>query len=151
VWRRRLLGWIWIGAWVLVLVVVHAPWSNLGGIVSERMRWYERATLGSATIAGALAGAMGRAWASRPGGPSHAVQSRWLWLPPAVLTTAIVAAAELRGDWALTLVTLVGFVSYWAGLDVAFGAWPLARGELYAFLRPIPVEEKEENAEEPYE
>jgi hypothetical protein len=67
------------------------------------------------------------------------------------MTAAIVAGAELRGDWALTLLALVGFLSYWAGLDVAFGAWPLARGEPYAFLRPIPVEEKEGNAEGPYE
>ena len=143
-WRRRLIGWLWIGAWLVVLVIVHTPWSGLGGIVSERTRWNERATLGTASIAGALAGATGRAWASRPGGPSHAVQARWLWVPPGVATVAIAAVAELRGDWALTLVALVGFLSYWAGLDVAFGAWPLARGEAYSFLRPIPVETEDE-------
>jgi hypothetical protein len=143
-----LIGWLWIGAWLGLLVVIHTPWSDLGGIVSERMRWNERATLGTAAIMGALAGSTGRAWASRPGGPSHAVQARWLWLPPALIAIAIAAAAELRGDWALTLIALVGFLSYWAGLDVAFGGWPLARGEPYSFLRPIPVEENVEENED---
>ena len=142
-WQRRLVGWFWIGAWLVVLTTIHAPWSNLGGIVSERIRWNERATLGTAAIVGALAGSTGRARASRPGGPSHAVLARWLWFPPALLALAIAAIAELRGDWALTLIALVGFLCYWAGHDVAFGAWPLARGEPYAFLRPIPVEESE--------
>ena len=144
-WQRRLIGWLWLGAWLSVLVAVHAPWSDLGGIVSERMRWYERATLGAAAIAGGLAGFTGRAWASCTGGPSYAVQLRWLWLPLAGATAMFVVAAEVQGAWPLTLVALVGFLSYWAALDVVFGAWPLACGEPYSISRPIIVEKKQES------
>jgi len=143
VWRRRLLGWIWIGAWLALLAAVHSPWTDLGGIVSERLRWIERATLGGGGILGVLVGASGRALACRPGGPSHAAQVRWLWVPPGTATAAVVVGADVAGDWAVSLVALVGFLAYWAGLDVAFGAWPLTRCEPYTFLRPIPVEEDE--------
>jgi len=137
------LGWIWVGGWLALLAAVHAPWSDLGGIASERLRWTERATLGGCAILGLLAGASGRDLACRPGGPSHAAQVRWLWAPAAALTAALVVGAEVAGAWAVSLVALIGFLAYWAGLDIAFGAWPLASGEPYAFFRPIPVEPHE--------
>ena len=34
-------------------------------------------------------------------------------------------------------VVLTAFLSYWAGLDLAFGAWPLVRGHPYSFTGPI--------------
>ncbi len=150
-WRRRLVGWLWIGAWLTVLTSVHAPWSDLGGIVSERTRWIERVTLGTCAIFGAFAGAVGRERSTRPGGPSHAALVRWIWIPPAAAAAAVAAVAALAGRWAETLIALVGILSYWAGLDAAFGAWPLACGAPYSFSRPIPVEEREQDAplEEP--
>jgi len=144
---RRVVGWAWIAAWLAVLRAAHAPWMDLGGIVPERERWIERATLGTAAIVGSFAGACGRDRASRAGGPSHAAQLRWLWIPQGAVWLAVVLLAEAAGDWAAGLIGFVGFLAYWAGLDVGFAAWPLARGEHYSFLRPIRPEAAPEQSE----
>ena len=40
-------------------------------------------------------------------------------------------------------VVVTGFLAYWAGLDLAFGAWPLMTGRSYRFTSGIdpPAEE----------
>jgi hypothetical protein len=43
-------------------------------------------------------------------------------------------------------VLFVGFVSYWAGLDLGYGAYPLACGDEYSLTRPIRSRAAEERA-----
>jgi hypothetical protein len=147
-WRRRLAGWTWIAVWAVVLASVHAPWSHLGGLVAERLRWLERLTLGSAAILGWLAGACGRDRAGRAGGPSHAAQLRWIWMPQGAVTAAAIVLAEATADPGAGLIVLNGFLAYWAGVDLGFAAWPLARGEPYSFRRPIRPDESPEPDED---
>ena len=44
------------------------------------------------------------------------------------------------GRWPWTLLVLAGFAAYWAGLDAAVGAWPLARGRHYSLTRLITLD-----------
>ncbi len=147
-WGRRVAGWVWIAAWLVVLASAHAPWTDLGGIVSEHLRWIERATLGLAAILGWLAGACGRDRASRASGLSHAAQLRWIWMPQAGAAGIVLTYAQATDGWAVGLIGLVGFLAYWAGLDVGFAAWPLARGEPYSFRRSIRPEPAAEPGED---
>jgi len=153
-WRllRRCAGWAWILAWGVVLWVVASPWRDLGGLVDEWLRWLQRFALGAGVVTGWHVGCLGR-WMARPGhGRSHACLLRWLLWPVAALTAAGLSVLRLTGNSDAIGVVLVAFLSYWAGLDLAFGAWPLARGQSYSFTGAIdpPVEatpEDEENDE----
>ena len=42
---------------------------------------------------------------------------------------------------ALVGVLFTGFLAYWAGVDAALAAYPLARGEHYSFTGPIRAEQ----------
>ena len=140
-WSRRLLrcvaGWVWILVWGVVLWTVASPWRDLGGLVDERLRWLERFVLGAGIVIGWQAGAWGR-WAARPGaGRCHAGLLRWLLWPLAALTAAGLVFLRLTGKEDAIGVVLTAFLSYWAGLDLAFGAWPLVRGHPYSFTGSI--------------
>ena len=53
---------------------------------------------------------------------------RRVWIPPAAVTAAAMILSHGLGRWPWTLLFLPGFAAYWAGLDAAARAWPLARG-----------------------
>jgi hypothetical protein len=124
-------------AWVAVLYTVVSPWRDLGGLVSERLRWLEWIVLGWSGVVGWRVGSLGRSAARNGSGRTHARLLRWILLLPAALTAAGMAALRLTARDDAIGVLLTGFLSYWAGLDAAFAAYPLARGEHYSLTGPI--------------
>lgn len=135
---RRLAGWLWILSWAVVLWLLVSPWRELGGMVSERWRWLEWLALGWGPVLGCHVAGMGRL-AAKPGtGLSHARLLRRLLVAPAALIAATLLVLRcLRHEEAIG-VLVTGFLAYWAGLDLALGGWPLARGEPYSFRGPLP-------------
>ena len=122
-------GGLWLAAWALLLYEVDRPWRDLGGVLSERMRWLERFVLGTAFVAGCLAGTLARdATEDAPDSRPMRVFRR-AWLGPACFVAVLLVWLESRGDWPWILLVLAGWLGYWSGLDVACGAWPLLRTE----------------------
>ena len=144
--RRRVAGWVWCSVWVCVLYAVAEPWRRLGGLVDERLRWLEAFVLATGLVAGLIVGGFGRD-AVRPGRRRcHAGLLRYLLVPPAALTAAVLLVLyrfEL-GDPIGVVVS--AFLAYWAGVDLAFGAWPLMCGRPYRFRLPIPPDAEDEPA-----
>jgi hypothetical protein len=70
-------------------------------------------------------------------GRSHAQALRIALYPPAVVAAASLVALSASGERGPVGVVATAFLSYWAGLDVAFGAVPLMEGRAYAFARPV--------------
>jgi len=132
--RRRLVGTLWFASWLIVLRAVHRPWEELGGVIPERARWLERLVLGAAFVAGCLVGTVVREKAQGPLVQSHARALRYVWIPPGALAAGVML---FTGDWQRQLLVLVGALAYWAGLDIAVGAWPLLSGRHYAFRTRI--------------
>ena len=130
---RRLTGWIWVATWCGLLWLAHAPWLELGGVVSERLRWMERAVLGAGLLLGWLVGDSARHAARRREGWSHARLLGPLWVPPGMLVAAALVVLRLRGAWAPIGVVTNAWLAYWAGLDIALAAWPLVAGRRYRF------------------
>jgi hypothetical protein len=121
-----------------VLYAVVSPGQSLGGLVDERVRWLGRFGPACAVVTGWRVGSLGR-HAVRPGrGRSHAGLLRWILLPPAAVAAAGMLALRACGRDDLVGVLFAGLAGYWAGLDLAFGAWPLACGAKYSLTRPIP-------------
>jgi len=137
VWYRRPIGWLWFAAWAVILNVAHRPWHELGGLLSERMRWLERFVIGAAFMIGCYVGSYARDAAQSSTGRTHFSLLRYIWTPPAALAAAAMLVFELRGDWPRILLVLAGFLAYWAGLDASLGAWPLVGGRHYSFRGPI--------------
>ena len=138
---RRAAGIAWLTVWVVVLVFLFDLWSRLGGLVDERLRWCARLGLSGLPVVGYLAGLHAREMAGWGGGHSHASLLRWFWLPPAMLTAALIFTMTLAGLVDEARATFGAFLAYWAGLDTAIAAWPLACGRPYRFLKDIPPEE----------
>lgn len=147
---RRVAGWAWILGWGVVLWLVASPWRDLGGLVDERLRWLERFVLGAGLVIGWRIGALARR-AARPGtGHCHATLLRRLLWPLAALTAAGLVLLRFTGRPDPIGVVLTAFLSYWAGLDLAFGAWPLVGGAPYSFSGSIDQPEEADPAvEEP--
>ncbi len=135
---QRAAGWIWCAVWAAVLYAMAEPWRHMGGLVDERLRWLEGLVLPTGLVIGLVVGGFARD-AVRPGRRRcHAGLLRYLLLPPATLTAAgllVLVGLELSDP--IGVVTSA-FLAYWAGLDLAIGAWPLASGRPYRFTRPIP-------------
>jgi hypothetical protein len=129
---RQIAGWSWLLLWAAALELVHRPWHELGGLLSERMRWLERFTLGAAFLVGCFVGSFVRDSASSVRCRPHVDSLRFVWMPPGILVAVAMAASWHLGRWPWTLLLLVAFAAYWAGLDAAIGAWPLARGRHYS-------------------
>ncbi len=140
IWKRRLAGWAWLAGWTGLLYAVAAPWRDLGGIVDERLRWLEGFVLLSALSIGFTIGRFGRDSAEDGSGRTHARFLRFLLYPPALLTAAGLIALTALGQRGATGVAVSGFLAYWAGLDLAFGAVPLMEGRPYRFDRPLDPE-----------
>ena len=143
---RRLVGWAWLVAWVLLLHGVHSPWKDLGGLADERLRWLERLVLGLGCIVGFTIGRTIRGWRPRVRA-SHLDLLRYVFLPPSALAAFAVVVADRGGQPDHVGVVLSGFVAYWAGLDVSIAALPLMRGCRY---RPtVPLEPDVPDVPEP--
>jgi hypothetical protein len=136
-WRRRLAGWLWFIIWMVLLWTIVSPWREIGGLVSERLRWLESVTLPSALIAGGVAGRLARDAARAGRGRCHAGLLRLLLLPPAALTAAALLLMRLVGWNDQIGIVFSAFMGYWAGMDMAFGAYPLMEGRHYSFSGPI--------------
>ena len=150
-WMHRAAGWLWAGAWSVILFTVHAPWSELGGLVSERLRWTEWFVLSTALLVGQCVGSYARHAARAGTGRSHAGLLRWLLLPQAAAVAAALVVLRLYGPDEVIGVVATGFLAYWAGLDLAFAAWPLMTGRSYRFragIDPDPVIETGDQVEE---
>jgi hypothetical protein len=139
-WRRRLAGWIWFMAWMVLLWAIASPWRHLGGLVSERLRWLESVTLPFALIVGGLTGRLARDAARIGRGRCHAGLLRQLLLPPAALTAVTLLPMRLIGCHDQIGVVFTAFMSYWAGFDIVFGAYPLMEGRHWSFRGPIRPE-----------
>jgi len=134
---RRLAGWLWAVAWLLVLRAFVAPWDDLGGVVSERLRWLEQLVAGGSIAIGCTLGRVARDLAPPGSGRSHATLIRG-WLLVAGGTTAVALVLlewSGRTDWIGVVAT--GFLGCWAGFDIGFAAYPLMSDEPYSFGGPI--------------
>lgn len=145
-WVRQASGWIWLLLWAAILDFLHRPWHELGGLLSERMRWLERFVLGAAFLVGCFVGSFVRDAAQSFRGRNHVDSLRFVWIPPAALTAVTMAACARFDRWPWTLLVLTGFMAYWAGLDAAVGAWHLARGRDYSPIRRIAADRSSDPA-----
>jgi len=137
---RRMAGWMWLTGWALVLYLFVTPWSELGGLVSERLRWLEWFVLGTAFMVGCTVGGTGRD-AARPGtGRTHATLLRRLLYPPAAGTAVALLVLKILEEPDVSGVVVTGFLAYWAGFDIAFAAFPLMHGEPYRYDASIDPE-----------
>jgi len=137
----RALGAIWLAAWVLVLAFLLDVWSQLGGLVDERLRWWARLGLTAGPVIGFAAGLRAREMARWGSGRSHASLLRVFWMPLAALACALMLKLTLDGVVDQARAVLGAFCAYWAGFDAAIAAWPLACGRPYRFSKDIPPEE----------
>lgn len=141
---RRVAGWAWLAAWCGVLWAVAAPWRNLGGLESERLRWLEWWALCAGLALGFTMGRGMRDWVQSGVGRTHARALRFALYPPGFVAAIALVALSFVGERGPVGVVATAFLSYWAGLDVAFGAVPLMEGESYAFTRPLDPDDADE-------
>jgi hypothetical protein len=142
-WPRRIAsmagGWLRLAAWAAVLWAVAAPWTGLGGLVDERLRWFERAALWGGLWAGLTVGGFARD-ACRPGRAwTHARWLRPLVWPAVGLAAVGLVACECGGQEDVGAVWLTLMLAWCAGLDTALAAWPLASGRDYRFAAAVDV------------
>lgn len=136
-WPRRLAGFGWLVAWLAILYVVAAPWRHLGGLVDDRLRWLEAVVLIAGLAIGFTVGRWGRDLVESIAGSTHHRLLRGVLYPPALLTAGGLLVLTILGMRGAVGVAVSGFLSYWAGLDLAFGALPLLEGKDYRFARPL--------------
>jgi hypothetical protein len=108
--------------------------------VDERLRWLEYVALFAALLIGFTLGRFGREAALRDPRRTHARFLRCFLYPAAALSAASLVVLDARGERGAVGVVLSGFLAYWAGLDLAFGAVPLMEGRSYGFERPLDAE-----------
>lgn len=133
----RIAGFAWLTTWCGVLWAVAAPWRNLGGLESERLRWLEWWALCSGIALGFTLGRGVRDWAQSGVGRTHAKALRIAFYPPGFVAVLSLIALSVTGERGPIGVVTTAFLSYWAGFDIAFGAVPLMEGRSYAFNRPL--------------
>src|SRR5258706_4433908 len=134
---RRVAGAAWLAAWCAVLWAVAAPWRDLGGLESERLRWLEWWALCAGIAVGFTMGRGTRDWVRSGVGRTYALALRMALYPPGLVAAVALVALSIAGERGPVGVVATAFLSYWAGCDVAFGAIPLMEGEPYAFARPL--------------
>jgi hypothetical protein len=146
-WRpamRRVAGAGWLAAWCGVLWAVAAPWRNLGGLESERLRWLEWWSLCAGLVLGFTMGAGAREWAQNGVGRTHALALRLALYPPGLVAAIALVALSSVGERGPVGVVATAFLAYWGGFDAAFGAVPLMEGRPYAFARPLDPDDGDE-------
>jgi len=130
---RRSAGIAWIAVWVMTLYVLAAPWRAVIGLVDELARWSAWLALYAGLIAGAVVGRVARLAAEEGGDWTWRRLARAALGPAAVVSVSALGMLAMFGppDW--IGVVVLALASWWAGLDLAFGAVPLLDG------RPCPV------------
>ncbi len=124
---RWTVGLLWLGAWGALLWAAHRPWEELGGLVGERLRWFERFGLGAGLVAGHTVGELLRDGA---GGRATARAVRWSLYPAALAGLACMAALEAAGWEDAAGVALVALLAYGAGASTGvLGLGAYCRGE----------------------
>ena len=141
---RRLAGTAWLVGWCVVLWLVAAPWRELGGLESERLRWLEGWALLGGLVIGFTMGRAVRDWAVAGVGRTLARALRFVLYPPAALCALALLVLSAREERGALGVVASAFLAYWAGLDAACGAAPLMEGKPYAFARSLPPAEEDE-------
>ncbi len=124
-WMLRLVGWVRLGGWAGALYLVDRPWRNLGGCVTERLRWLEKFALMSGLLFGITVGWMALDLL-RPGtGRRRGTALRFLFYPATSVAAVTMATLAIVGFDDPIGVVLTAIVAYGAGVDVSFGAIPL--------------------------
>ena len=144
---RRVAGAAWLAVWCGVLWAFAAPWRNLGGLESERLRWLEWWALCAGIALGLTMGAGARDWAKAGVGRTHALALRVALYPPGIVAAIALVALASVGERGPVGVVATAFLSYWGGFDVAFGAVPLMEGKSYAFARPLDPDDADDLGE----
>jgi hypothetical protein len=139
---RKLLGGVWLGAWIALLYAVAAPWRHLGGVEDERLRWLEAAVLLTGVSLGFTLGCLGRQAVLEMRGRGYARLLRWALVPPAALTALSIAGLTALGARGPAGVVVTALLAYWAGLDLAFGALPLMEGRSCRLDPPLDALER---------
>jgi hypothetical protein len=137
---KRLAGAVWLTTWVIVLRLVSKPWSDLGGLVSERLRWLEWFVLGMGLIIGYSIGGFGRDACHRESGRCHAGLLRYLLYPVGLSAALALVGLKVAGLHDGIGIVLTAVLAYWAGFDLAFGALPLLAGKSYRFSESLDVD-----------
>lgn len=141
---RRVAGAAWLTVWCGVLWAFAAPWRNLGGLESERLRWLEWWALCTGIALGLTMGAGARDWARSGVGRTHALALRVALYPPGIVAAIALVALASVGERGPVGVVATAFLSYWGGFDAAFGAVPLMEGKSYAFARPLDPDDADD-------
>jgi len=145
--RRRALGCVWFAAWSGVLWGVVYPWTRLGGVVSDRLRWFEWFALAVGLLAGHAAGSYGREVA-RPGlDRNHLWLLRVTILPTAGIAAAAMLVLRIEGNPDPIGVVLTALLAVWAGVDLGYAVLPLLDDREWSLRGPVPLE-VEEDADE---
>jgi hypothetical protein len=130
-WLRRLVGALWVAGWVGVLWAVHRPWGELGGLVSERLRWFERFVLAAGLIVGSTLGEVVRSVTATRSGQARG--ARWLLYPAAVIGALVMVGLRFAERADPIGVVLNGLLAYTAGALSAYlgigSACQYGRGE----------------------
>src|SRR5258706_15467847 len=95
---RRVAGAAWLAAWCAVLWAVAAPWRNLGGLESERLRWLEWWGLSAGIALGFTMGRGTREWVQGGAGRTHALALRVALYPPGLVAAIALVALSLVRD-----------------------------------------------------
>ncbi len=116
-------------AWLAALFAVASPWKELGGIVSERLRWFHRFSLFMGFAVGEMLGRWCRESSAGRSRSYREWSNRVLWYGPSLFVAAMLVILKVQGGrLGETGVTLTGYLSYWAGLDAGRGFFPLMHG-----------------------
>ena len=139
-WWRRLIGLAWLLAWSGLLYLSVRPWRDLGGLVSERSRWWVRLALYAGLALGVTAGEIVRGPAGRRRNAARfGRRLRWLLYPAALVGTAGMLLLQITGRHDSIGIVLTGLLSYTAG---AASSYP----ELSQFCRGT---DRESSPDEP--
>ena len=114
-----------------------APWRDLGGLVDERLRWLAAALVCTGLPIGLTIGGIARDAAERDGRRTHARLARAILYPVLVSGAAVGVALRVAGAPDGASAAVAGVLAYWAGLDLAFAAFPLMAGKPYRFVRAL--------------
>ena len=120
-WWRRLLGLTWLVTWSSLLYLSVRPWHDLGGLVSERSRWWVRFALYAGLALGFAAGEIVRGPVARGrNAASFGRRLRWLLYPTALAGTACMLLLQATRRHDSIGILLTGLLSYTAGASTSY-------------------------------
>jgi len=147
-WVCRIVGLLRTLGWAAALYFAASPWRELGGLITERVRWFGWFVLYAGIVLGfALGDYIREALPPESTRDNLRLMRRMLYLPAALTATWLVVL-QLLNQREVAGVVFTAFLSYWAGIDVALGAMPLIEGgacctdaagpESSSYLGPLP-------------